>query len=147
MERADLVAGEESGLRVAFLMARVGPGVLGRHEVKDRQRGLRLLSALITTPHKESVTGIHAHRAICHVVLVGESADHERNGSCGQSQSFRSILRKSCLSMSTHQLSCQKPSLHLPHRLFSSCFRARGSFVDLFEASARCPLLLPESHP
>ena len=40
--RMCLVAGHESGLRVAFVVVRVGPGVRGRREVKVRQRHLRL---------------------------------------------------------------------------------------------------------
>jgi len=33
-----MVDGQESGLRVAFVIVRVGPGGLGHREVKDCQR-------------------------------------------------------------------------------------------------------------
>lgn len=47
-------------LKVAFVILRVGPSVVGRREVKDCQRGLRSLIALVDNPrHKESVTGFH----------------------------------------------------------------------------------------
>ena len=40
VERVHLVAGQENGLKVAFVMLRVGPGILGHREVKDCQRRL-----------------------------------------------------------------------------------------------------------
>lgn len=133
---------------VAFVVVRVGLGVLGHHEVKDN---LRSPIAQVTFRHKESVTGLQWSHADSLVILVGASSDHERDGLGGQSRPSESMLVYSLVvfvyvSISAFGSEDSSASLHLPHRHLPSGLQVRNSLVDLFKACARRPILLPESH-